>query len=120
MAQCAYCETETELHESGTPVCPRCSDARTKRKPPATTQQIRGTLVQDILELTARTNEATREFEAVMGQVPSGLPHPDGGQRIKNASSKLKIARAELMRAHTRLNEYIERGDMPDDLKRSG
>ena len=120
MAQCAYCKTETELHESGTPVCPTCSDARTKRKPPATSQQIRSALLQDILELTARTNEATREFEAIMGQAPSGLPHPDGAQRIKSASTRLSIAREELMKAHRRLNDHIERLDMPDDLKQTG
>ncbi len=120
MAQFVYCKTETALHENGTPICPSCSDARTKRKPPATDQQIRSTLLKDILELTARTNEATKEFEVVMGQIPSGLPHPDGTQRIKNASNKLTIARKELMKAHARLNDYIERGGVLDDLKRSG
>lgn len=84
---------------------------------PATDQEIRRTLLQDILELTARTNEGTREFTAVMAQIPSGLPNPDGSQRIKNASGKLTAARKELMKAHHRLNEYIERGDVPDDLK---
>ena len=120
MAACVYCKSETELHEGRVPICPSCSEARTKRKPPATDQQIRGTLLQDVLELTARTNEATKEFEAVMGQIPSGLPSPDGTQRINNASSKLTIARKELMKAHTRLNEYLENGNVPGELKRSG
>jgi hypothetical protein len=110
MAQCAYCKTETELQENGTPICPTCSNMPTKRKPAATDQQLRSILLQDILELTARTNEAAKEFEAVMGRIPSGLPRTDGTQRIKNASSKLTIARKELMKAHTRLNDYIEHG----------
>ena len=108
MAECAYCKTETELHESGLPVCPSCSDARAKRKPPATDHQVRSTLLQDVIELTARTEEAIKEFEAVTGKIPSNLPHPDGVQRIKNASNKLSTARNELMKAHRRLNEHIE------------
>ena len=117
MAACVYCTSETELDEGGVPVCPSCSEARIKRKPPATEQDIRRTLLQDVFELTARTNEATAEFDAVMGQVPSGLPHPDGTQRIKNASSKLTIARKEPMKAHRRLDEYFRH---EIDLKRSG
>jgi len=38
----------------------------------------------------------------------------------KNASRKLDIARKEMMKAHSRLNEFIELGLVPDDLKRSG
>jgi len=128
MERCAVCKAEeTMLYESGVPICLKCADARakqqsapTQRKPPATEQEIRRVLLQDILELTARTNEATKEFEAVMGQIPSGLPSPDGTQRINNASSKLTIARKELMKAHTRLNEYLENGNVPGELKRSG
>jgi hypothetical protein len=120
MAACAYCRAETELYDGDVPVCVNCSLAPMKRKPPATDQQIRGTLLQDVLELTARTNEATREFNAVIDQFPNGLPHPDGVQRIKNASNKLTIARRELMKAHTRLDEYSGRWIVPDDLKRSG
>ena len=117
MSECAYCKADTELHERGVAVCPSCLDARTKRRPPATDLQIRGTLLQDVLELTARIHEATREFEAVTGKIPSGLPHPDGVQRIKNASNRLSTARKELMKAHRRLNEHVSSGIVPDDLK---
>jgi hypothetical protein len=113
-------KADTELHETGVPVCPSCSDARTKRKPPATEEQILSTLLQDVIELTARTEQATEEFEAIMGQIPTGLPHPDGTQRIKNASAKLSIARQELMKAHRRLDEYVSSGNVLEDVKRSG
>ena len=102
MAQCAYCKAETQLHDGGVPVCipysekkckPPVTGEDNKCEPPATGQQIRGTLLQDVFELTARTNEATREFEAVMGQIPSGLPYPDGTQQIKDVSSRLSTAR---------------------------
>jgi hypothetical protein len=76
-------------------------------------------LLQDIFELTARVEEATREFNSAM-QIPSGLPHPDGVQKIKNASNRLTAARAELMKAHRRLDEHVSR-NVPEDLKqRSG
>jgi hypothetical protein len=121
MELCAICKIkETALYDRDVPICLECADARTKRKPPATEQDIRRTLLQDVLELTARTNEVTQEFEAVMGKVPSGLPQPDGTQRIKNASSKLTLARKELMKAHRRLNEYFNGRIGPHDLERSG
>jgi hypothetical protein len=53
-------------------------------------------------------------------QIPSGLPHPDGVQRIKNASGKLSIARKELMKAHSRMEAYFGGKIVPEDLKRSG
>jgi hypothetical protein len=121
MAQCAYCKAETFMHDCGVPVCIQCSNTReAKRKPPASEQEIRTTLFQDVLEATARNDEATREFDAVMSQFPSGLPHPDGVQRIKNASHNLNVARKEKMKAHNRLNDYLGLGIVPKDLKRSG
>jgi hypothetical protein len=74
-------------------------------------QQIPAALLQNVLEATARNNKATREFEEVMGQFPSGLPHPDGVQRIKNASNNLIIARKEMTIAHNRLHDYLRSRD---------
>jgi len=79
-------------------------------------------MLQNVFELTARIDQATREFEAATGQIPSGLPHPDGVRRIKNASNKLSTSRNELMKAHRRLDDFISTGGIvPKDLKqRSG
>jgi hypothetical protein len=111
MAICAHCKTqETHLFENGVPICLDCADGHIKPKPPATDEQIRATLLQDVIELTARHEQAIEEFEAATGQIPSGLPHPDGIQNIKNVSAKLATARQELMKAHRRLDEHIERG----------
>jgi len=93
-------------------------NARTTPTHPPPDQQIRSTLLQDILELTARIDQASAEFDEVMRQIPSDLPHPDGVQRIKNASAKLSTARQEL--THHRLDEHLDRGIVPEDLKRSG
>ncbi len=122
MAECAYCKAETQLYDRDVPICAQCAEARdgTPRKPPASEQQIRTRLLEEVLEATVRTSEAAREFEAVLGQFPSGLPHPDGAQRIENASQNLTVARKKLMNAHTRLSDYHDHGIVPEDLKRSG
>jgi hypothetical protein len=124
MTLCAFCKAnETELYVNGIPVCPSCSDAP-KRKPPVMQQEMRNLLLQETLESTAHHNEAREEFEAVMGQIPSGLPCPDGTQRITNASRRLSIARKKMITAHNRLDRFLETGTVPEivreDLKRSG
>ena len=104
MQRCARCGAEMELDYKGAPICPGCS--------------VREALTQEVLEMTARKVEAFGKFEAIMLQTPSGLPHPDGVQRIKNASNELSIARKEMARAYARLSDYVERGIVPEDLKR--
>jgi hypothetical protein len=83
-------------------------------------QTIRDALLQDILEWTARIDETSAEFDDVMRQIPGDLPHPDGIQRMENISAKSATARQELMKAHRRLDEYLDRAIVPDDLKPSG
>ncbi len=103
MQLCARCRAQMDLCGSSVPICPGCS--------------VRETLTQEVLETTAYKAEAFRKFEAIMLKVPSGLPQPDGVQRIKNASNDLSIARKEMARAYARLSDYVERGIVPDDLK---
>ena len=111
MATCAHCKTEeTELYYNGVAICLPCADAHTERKPPATDQQIRATLLQDVLELSARTEQATEEFEAVVAQIPKGLSHADEVQWKKKASLKLSTARKELMKGYRRLDEHLGGG----------
>jgi hypothetical protein len=119
MAQCAYCKADTSLYEGGVPICVKCAETRGggKRQSPATDRDIRAILVKHIVEATERANAASAAFNAVLDRTPSGLPHPDGTQRIRNASRDLDSARREMMKAHTRLNEFIERGVVPEDLK---
>ena len=119
MATCARCKTEeTQLYVSGVPVCLKCSEARTTPRKPE--QDVRAILLQEVLSATALSDEAAVEFEKVMTQIPSHIPHPDGGQRIMNASRKLTMARNEMAMAHHRLNNYLEKGAVPEDLKRTG
>lgn len=104
-----FCKAEdTALYENGVPICLECVNARTIPKPPATDQQIRSTLLQDILEWSARIEAASSEFDEVMRQIPGDLPHPDGVQRIKNVSAKLSTARQPFcICAHCSLGEEL-------------
>ena len=118
MAECAYCKTETYLYDGGVPICLECADAReAKRKPPEIERQVRTILIQDLTEATARAHASSEAFSAIMTDVPSALPHPDGTQRIHNSSRELSAARKEMMKAHARLNDFLSQGIIPEDLK---
>ena len=115
MAQCAFCNAVTEIQEAGpVPICAKCSEERQAgRKPPLSEQEIRLALIQDLVDATVREKAASDEFDTVIGQFPCGMPHPDGSDRIQNASLKLITARKEMRRAHSRLNDFLDRRIIP-------
>ena|SRR5579864_2290180 len=121
MAQCAYCKKETSLYDGGVPVCLTCADGRdAKREPNEIEGHVRAILIQDVVEATTRAHAASEAFSAILADVPSGLPHPDGTQRIYDVSRELSAAREQRMRAHTRLNDFLKSGTIPEDLKQGG
>jgi hypothetical protein len=63
-------------------------------------------------------DSASEAFDLILREIPSGLPHPDGVQRIKNASSAVSAARYKMIEAATRLREFENRGIIPEDLKK--
>jgi len=67
-----------------------------------------------------RAAEASEAFNEISLRLPTGLPYPDGTQQIRDASRELSTARKEMMKAHDRLYRYLERGIVPEDLKRCG
>jgi hypothetical protein len=108
------------MYQNQIPICTECSEERDERgAQPAREQQIRTILVNSLVEATTRTSVASQAFNIVMSQFPSGLPHPDGSRQIHNASAALAAARKELMMAHNRLNDYLGRGIIPEDLKQT-
>jgi len=66
-----------------------------------------------------RMNVASQKFNEVVRDIPSGLPHPDGAQRIHNVGRDLADAREKLAGAIARLNEFVSRGVVPEDLRDS-
>jgi hypothetical protein len=102
MAQCAYCKAETQLYFANVPVCIRCADARSP-------EQTRGSLMQNLEDATFRADAASEAFQKVIADIPSNIPHPDGIQRIKNASQQLTKSRDEMMEANRLLDDYVSR-----------
>ena len=112
MALCAYCQRETELYHGGTPVCVQCSNAR------ASQPSIASRLERELAAAAERADAANAAFHALMRDVPSSLPQPDGSQRLHNASRELTVARQALLEATLRLNDFRNHGTIPEDLKR--
>jgi hypothetical protein len=114
MARCAYCDAETELFEGSTPVCIHCADLSPERR------ATRAKLFGDLAQATRRADVAAEAFVTATSDIPSGIPHPDGVQRIHNASHEMTAARNELIKAHDRLNKFLNTGIVPEDLELSG
>jgi hypothetical protein len=87
-----------------------------ERKPPTSESQIRNALHEELWAATERAREAAEAFIAITGGNPSGIFHPDGVHRIRDASRDVLLTRAELMRVHKRVQDYLRRGIVPDDL----
>ncbi len=88
--------------------------------PLATLEKVHDVLQRELKEATERAATASAAFLDVTSQVPSGLPHPDGTQRIRNLSHELAFARTALMRAHSRMDVFLVSGIAPDDLMSGG
>jgi hypothetical protein len=110
MAECIYCKTETELYDYGLPVCVQCAGLSPQKR------AVRAKLVLELNSAIRHADEASAAFIAITTEIPSGLPHPDGTQQIQSASRKLAAAREAMSKAHTRLNDFVQRGIVPDDL----
>ena len=120
MAECAYCKTETQLYVGNVPVCLKCADDREPKPQKEDNATAHAALARCLMEATLQAESAAIEFKAITSDVPSFIPPPDGAQRIHNASLALQSARNEMMKAHHRLNDFLETGIVPEDLKRSG
>jgi hypothetical protein len=118
---CAFCELKAELAVDGLPLCEECSGKpESEIRKLKANRQIRAALNGEILAATARAHAASEELRAIMRDIPSGLPQPDGSLRIQNAAHALAAARNQVMEAHSRFDEFLARGVVRDDLKPGG
>jgi hypothetical protein len=118
---CAFCERQTEHTIDGVPLCEGCSGKpESEIEKLKTDRQIRAALQRKILACTARAHDASEELIAIMRDIPSGLPQPDGTLRIQNAARALAAARNEVMEAHSRFNEFLARGPGAADFEPDG
>jgi len=90
MAACAYCGAETQLYNGGVPICLTCADRHETKAKADHIPDVRAILARDLT----------------------------GTLRIHDASRALSAARDEMMIAHNRLNNFLSRGIVPEDLER--
>ena len=119
MVQCISCKTKIESFDKGLPICLDCAN-RAEVKDPPEEQNIRAILQRELIAATARAHSATDAFHAIVDDIPSALPQPDGTQRIHNVYRELSIARRRMMEAHSRLSDYLVSGTIPEDVGRNG
>jgi hypothetical protein len=101
MARCIYCGNETSPSFGDHQTCHECEPAFSERG--AATAK----LVHDLHEATKRAQAAGDAFLAICSDIPSGIPHPDGTQRIRNARREMTHARDEMTKAHNRLSDLL-------------
>jgi len=83
-------------------------------------ERVRVPLEQEFLEAVKRRDLAAFRFQAATHDIPSGLPNPDGKQRIYNASREYSASLAHLSRTLKRLTDFREFRIVPGDLKPPG
>ena len=80
-------------------------------------QRIGKILRDDFDAALKRQNSASQAFVKTIRDTPSGLPHPDGVQRLKSVSDALAAAHDEMIEAMIRLRDFENSGIIPGDLK---
>jgi hypothetical protein len=63
-----------------------------------------------------RRDQAAKRFDEMMREVPSGIPHPDGTERIRQISNEYGRTQAEASAAFGRLNDFLIHGKIPPNL----
>jgi len=61
---------------------------------------------------------ASKRYSEIISDIPSGIPHPDGTDRIRQASGEYKASREAATEAMKRLSDFLIRGIIPPDLER--
>lgn len=101
--------------DRGMPVCVDCAKRLAAKLQPSGGDDNLTRLQRELQEATARAHFATDAFHAIMGDIPSSVPQPDGTQRINNTYRELSLARREMMRAHARLSHFLDTGVLPEE-----
>jgi hypothetical protein len=82
-------------------------------------ERIIETLKERVRVARAHRDLTSSAFDQVLKSVPSGIPHPDGTERVRQASQKWAHAQNALTEAVWELNEFTMRGVVPRDLENS-
>ena len=74
-------------------------------------------LVEQLRAARAQYAAARENFDAVISEVPSGLPHPDGVMRIEQAGKESRRTRELYTKALMRYSDFVLHGVVPPDLE---
>jgi len=80
--------------------------------------EIEKKLVKKVQTTKERYKAAHLRFSAVSSEIPSGLPHPDGRDRIRMAGEEYYSAMAAYNLALREFNTFLVDGSVPDYLNR--
>lgn len=81
-------------------------------------QDVRQLLQDDFDAAQNRRIDASKRFAEVIDDIPSGIPHPDGTDRIRLASREYSASRVAATEAMRRLSDFLIRGIIPPELPR--
>jgi anti-sigma-K factor RskA len=77
-------------------------------------EQIEAILAQDVERAETVWRWEQNRFAAVVAEIPSGLPHPDGMTRIKVAGERHNRALQDYRKALNEFNAFTIGGIIPD------
>ena len=77
------------------------------------------TLIDEVNRARLVYEGRSKDFQVVVSDIPSGLPHPDGTARIRNAGICSRSAAADYAHALQEFNAFILDGVVPERLKAS-
>lgn len=62
-------------------------------------------------------DKARKEWNAVLSDIPSGIPYPDWDLRIMNATKATSLTMNAYALALRELSDFLLRGDIPERFK---
>jgi len=80
--------------------------------------EIERTLRREVEHFHKAYNIATNEFQNVAADIPSGLPCPDGTDRLINAGKAYRFAMNAYAKALEEYNDFVLTGSIPERLKK--
>jgi hypothetical protein len=79
-------------------------------------ERISRILQEQFVKARERRKVASDAFQEVSA-LPTGLPHPDGTQRVLNAFREYSLALGAVTLAAKRRTNFLAHGIVPEDLK---
>ena len=73
-------------------------------------------LEERLLAARQREKEASRSFNKIVSDVPSGVPYPDSVSQVERAARSYRSAMQEVRAAQEQMTRFALQGVVPEDL----